>query len=339
MKLLLIGDMHVKKENIEESNRLIDWIIDVCLSVTALPVFVGDQYDTMAIKRIEVEEFWHFALKKIKAKLMATPIMLTGNHDINSDGTASALTVHEDNALVVGSESKFMTFERNATQVDAIGLLSYIRDNDKFIEEATRLYNQGARVILCHAEFNGAEYENGFYAPHGIDLEKCPPVLFISGHIHKMQKLSSKNGAQVMYIGTPRHLTRSDAGQKKGVWVYDNGLSASGFHPTPSSVAEPFTELHVVEGGEFVEIPKEHTGRLYVDVKGSKEFVDGVLKRLPEGVKVRTFVESQAVQSEIKESEGVEVAFQKFLNKYFEASQIPEASRQAISQELLGGIK
>jgi DNA repair exonuclease SbcCD nuclease subunit len=323
--------MHVKKENIEESSRVIDWIIQLCQQHDALPVFMGDQYDTMAIKRVEVEEFWYEAYEKIDGKLGRrdgiSSISVTGNHDLNSDGSASAMTVHKKQTHVISAMGKI------SSELYAIG---YVRDNQEFIKCAEHLYGSGAKVILCHAEFNGAEYENGFYAPHGIDLEKCPPVTFISGHIHKSQKLQASNGAVVLYTGTPRHLTRSDAGQVKGVWLMDG--TTVDMILTPSAVAEPFVQILIQEGADLGCPVIPSSGRVYVDIKGSKDFVSEMTKKMPEGARVRTFVDTEVVKSEIKESDGVNVAFKNYLDKYFDNEKIPTTTRDVISQELLSQI-
>jgi DNA repair exonuclease SbcCD nuclease subunit len=332
VKLLLVGDPHAKKENLEESVRLRDWIIETALAEKAKVVFMGDQYDNMAIKRVEVEEFWYEFYDLLNARLGEnSSVSLTGNHDLNSDGTASAMTVHKKQTQVISGMGWISA---------DIGAISFVRNNEEFIQEAHLLYGKGAKTIFCHAEFNGAEYENGFYAPGGIDLEQCPPVIFISGHIHKAQKLKAASGAEVIYIGTPRHLTRSDAGQIKGIWLYGESGHLEKFIPTPAGVSEPFVEIVVSENEpvSMTLIPKSPTCRIYIDVKGTKEFVDGVLKKLPEGAKVRTFITSDVVKSDIKESEGVYVALEKFLNKYYDSEKVPVEMQKVLSTEIFGKL-
>ena len=306
MKYVLIGDMHVKKENIEESQRVIDWVISVCQEYRATPVFMGDQYDAMGVKRLEIEEFWFHAYNKINQELGVKSISLTGNHDLSSDAKSSAMTVHSDQTTVVDAMGD--SLEGN------IGFVGFIRDNTAFILKAHEMASSGMKYIFCHAEFNGAQYENGFYAPGGIDIEQLPPVFFISGHIHKQQKINKAGGAYIIYTGTPRMLTRSDIGEVKGIHIFDSQTGLD-FIPTPKEVAEPFVEVNIKEGEEVPAFTA--TAKTYVNIHGSKDFIKKICKDIPIEAKIRTHPDSDIKTSDVKESEGIPVAFNKYTKAFF----------------------
>ncbi len=225
MKYVLVGDMHVKRDNLDESKRLIEWIG----SIGGKPIFMGDQHDSMGVVRAEVIEFWDWAYRHLPKS-----ISLTGNHDLSSDGSASAMTAHKDITEVVTNEPAWVSAD--------IAAIGYIRDNDTFVATTWDVYKKGAKYILCHAEFNGAQFENGFYSPHGIDVSKCPPAIFISGHIHKRQRIQAGQH-DIRYIGTPRQLTRSDIGERKGVIVWDTETEQFTDMPTPHQVSKPFQHI------------------------------------------------------------------------------------------------
>lgn len=315
--ILFVGDPHVQKTNLEESERLMKWIVTVAQAHNAQILLAGDLYNDFAVKRVEVEEFWNRHLRA-----MGRPIVLTGNHDMNSDCSSSALTVHRDQcALLVDGPMK----------INDVGFLPFIRDNQVFIKEALGLYQQGVRLIFCHAEFAGSQYENGFYAPHGIDLMEMPSdLLFISGHIHKQQEFGN-----VWYPGTPRQLTRSDVGQTKGVWIISaaTGVLSRNFIPTPENVCVPFKQITITpDTKEIPGIPE--SDRVYVDIQGPKEFIDKMLKKIPNQAKIRTFPDQEKPVHGISESDGIPVAFLKYAAKYAADKQLPPEVAKAVMDKI-----
>ena len=327
MKYLLIGDMHTKLDNIEESRRLIEFIVKNCKETEATPIFLGDQYDGMAAIRAEVLEFWVWAYSYINNALTGddskvSSISLTGNHDLNSDCSASAMSAHEKQT-VVASGFGYLPLE------GGIAAFGYIRDNSAFIAQAQDAYSKGFRTILCHAEFDGAQYDNGFYSPHGIDLNLCPPVVFISGHIHKRQWVKANN-CEVRYIGTPRMLTRSDIGEAKGLVLWDTTKDEFKSIPTPSEVAVPFQQITIASEEELNLYAVAASSRTYVDIKGSSEFIKKALKKMPDSVKVRTFPDQDRAPVEIKESDGIPAAFRAYAGKYFSTKTLTEDAQKNV---------
>jgi DNA repair exonuclease SbcCD nuclease subunit len=193
------------------------------------------------------------------------------------------------------------------------GFMPFIRNNEQFTKLALAMYERGVRTIFCHGEFDGAKYENGFYAPHGVDLKAFPSDLyFISGHIHAQQEFGN-----VWYPGTPRHLTRSDAGETKGIWFYETKTGRREFVPTPVEVAEPFQEFTLTPESTLRPEQIPTSDRVFVDVRGPQEFVKATIKQLSPNVRVRSFPDQKKAAVDIKESEGIPVAFVKYASKYF----------------------
>lgn len=316
MKYLLIGDMHVKRDNLDESLRVIKWIAALCEEHNAIPIFLGDQYNDFGIARVEVSEFWYNAYR-----LVPGSISLVGNHDQNPDASASAMSVHQGHTKLIGDEPQCISI------VSGVWGVGFIRDNNKFIEACRKVVQAGGKTLLCHAEVNGAQYENGFYAPHGIDLKQVPDSLrLISGHIHKSQTITVGANERVVYIGTPRMLTRSDIGEVKGVVLTDFALFQ--FFPTPKEVAEPFSYAEVVEGQPLPEVTNSE--RCFIDIKGSQDFIKATLPKIPEGVKVRCLPENQKQEVHVKESDGIPKAFSAFARMY--------ATQNNLSQDELSQI-
>jgi DNA repair exonuclease SbcCD nuclease subunit len=321
---LYVGDMHVQRSNLPESKRLIEWIKQVADKLKLPIVFGGDQYNDHGSQRVEIVEFWVWAFEFLTCP-GPDVIALVGNHDMNHEGDASVMVAHHKPGLPVNVVSAPVQL------TEACGAVPFYRRNEDFVAAVMTLYNKGARTVLCHQEIDGAQYENGFYAPHGVKVSDLPAdIKLISGHIHKQQEFGN-----VWYPGTPRQLTRSDIGETKGIWVvaFDGRRK---FIPTPSEVAEPFQRLSITPENADLVIPNSE--KVYADVSGPKEFVLEYAKKLPKVMlaHVRCNPDPDQVVSDVKESDGINVAFAKYLSKYSEAEKLDQDTRDALSSAVYG---
>lgn len=298
-KYILVGDMHVKPDTIEECWAILRWVHGLCLSHGAVPIFMGDQMDTHGNVRVEVLEFWNKAYREL---FNGSSISLVGNHDMDYACKNSSMSPFAGVTKVV----------RDLQCIDhELGLwgVGYIKSAKEFEEQVRAMPHM--RVVLCHQEFNGAQYESGFYAPHGVLPQNLPKgVTFISGHIHLKQRL----GDQVLYVGTPRQMTRADQDNEKSVWLLDQ----NGVQPilVPEEISPRFVRLKLQEplGQDWPEI--KNPSKTFVDVHGSADFIKRVLKKLPEGVRVRTFPARERAAAHVSESSGINVAFARYVSGY-----------------------
>jgi DNA repair exonuclease SbcCD nuclease subunit len=313
--ILFIGDMHVKKDNLIESDRLIDFAIETAVENNAYIIFSGDQYNDHSIIHASVLDFWKKAYAKIKA-VDIDSCSLVGNHDLSSDYKHSPMFSHSDYTKVILEPCQI---SRN------IGGVGYVKNHEDFITQVMGLYNGGVRLVFCHAEFDGASFDNGFYIPNGIKISDFPSDLtFVSGHIHSRQELSSNGVVRVYYSGTPRMLTRSDLSKEKTIMLIDpSNVNKVRYIPVPPHVCEPFTHVVVTCLEDLANIPD--SDRSYVDIKGSKEFIASVIDKIPESVKVRTIPDTEKlVASSINETDGINVAFAGYLNEYIKEHKIED---------------
>jgi len=329
---ILVGDMHVDKASIPEAKRIIEWVVAGAKQIMAqatgfrpLIIFTGDQSNDFALIRAEVLEFWMWAFDYITAAGFES-LSEVGNHDMNQEESASTMSVYDvRTVLAYGTKPIFVSKNTCA--------MGFIRDEEKFFKVVMEAYERGARTILCHAEFEGSMYENGTYAPHGFDLKRYPKDLrFITGHIHKRQEFGS-----VTCVGTPRPSTRSDIGEVKGIHVIDFETGLLNFVATPAEVAEPFRKIVIDEKtynqAEVEAIPD--SGKIYVDIHGSREFVKKVAKMLPPAVHERSVYTEDNRTFKLKESEGIPTSFQKFAREYFELNGVPLDLQKDIMQKAL----
>ena len=324
MKFLAIGDTHITKSNLAESERLMDWILETEKQYKPdYTIFLGDQYDDFGIVHTEVLDFWKTQFTKFNSN---TTIGLIGNHDEDSRGQTSAMAVHDHQIKVVGKTPLII---KNSAFV------GFIRDNDKFIEMANDL-PENITHCFCHAEFDGAQFEGGFFTTHGIDLTKLPKrITFVSGHIHRYMEYGN-----VFYGGTPRWGIRSDANTPKGIWLIDTETNIKTKIETPAKVATPYIQIKVTPnvGLEFLKEIKL-TDRVFLDFVGPQDWIKESLKELSKIdkaglVKLRTIPDRENVTHSIKESEGVDVAFNNYLGEVLAQEKLKKEVNDTVLKEI-----
>jgi DNA repair exonuclease SbcCD nuclease subunit len=282
MNILRVGDPHIKVSNLEESERLMNYINECIEKYHPDSLeFLGDLFHTHAVIRVEVLEFWNKWLRKF-AKIVPTKAIV-GNHDQTGDfhSTEHALNVFKDipNLMIIDKP----------TATGIYGYLPYIHNNEEFIKQCEELKSFGVKVLVCHATFDGSVFESGTPAPFGIDLNLAPFDIIISGHIHRRQILG--NG-KVLYPGTPRWDTVSDANEEKGIWLFKHDditgkILETGFLDT-KNVCVQILSLSWKEGDEMPSLPDKV--RIYLELIGSSSWIEKQKKVLKHKVSLKTTI-------------------------------------------------
>jgi len=270
LKVLRVGDPHVRPSNIEESEKLLSFIAQIATerSVDRIEI-LGDLMHTHAVIRVEALEFWNDWLDTL-ADICPT-FVLVGNHDMrsNSDHTSHALSVFNTR-----KKHKNLFIISHSRLEGNVGYVAYKHDNKEFTETANDLANAGAKCIVSHTTYQGSKFENGFYAPDGVDPETINCQLLISGHVHARQRFVTSKGQQVIYPGTARWDTASDANQEKGLWLVEHGDNAeilSEQFIDTSHVCQPIISVCVKEGEEIPQFPSN--ARVSIELVGSSDWI------------------------------------------------------------------
>lgn len=267
MNILRVGDPHIKPNNIKESEALMEFVLFQCASqgVDRLEI-LGDLFDTHSIVRLEVLKFWTKWLNILSKQSFKT-IILVGNHDISGDYSDNFSALNT--ALHLENKNFKIVHE---PYIDGVyGYLPYIHSNEKFIEEANKLAEQGARVLVSHPNYEGAVYDNGSNLLAGVDPDSLASSFLhlIGGHIHTEMEYD-----RVWYTGNPRWLTKSCANKQKGIWLcYHNsdGFMLSKEFISTESVCTPIISLIWKEGEEMPKIPEG--AKVDIDLHGSSDWV------------------------------------------------------------------
>jgi DNA repair exonuclease SbcCD nuclease subunit len=308
MKILRVGDVHVKPNNLRESEALLEFVLSKALELEVDKVeFLGDLFDTHSIVRLEVLEFWHRWFHIFSEQQFKT-IILVGNHDISGDysNNYSALT-----PFMMLCDTNFDII--NTPTLDGVyGYLPYIHSNEKFVQEANKLAEQGATVLVSHPNFEGAVYDNGSDVLGGVrdsDIDNRYLHL-IGGHIHTELELG-----RIWYTGNPRWMTKSCANKRKGIWLVNHddntGAILSKEFISTESVCTPIISLTWKEGEEKPTIPEKAS--VNIELIGSSNWVTEQKKEL-KGVSISSKITDIKKSRERKSGKSLE----EFLIKYYD---------------------
>ena len=331
MRALIVGDPHATLEELDDCRNLVDFVAEVAQQQEVdRIILLGDLYHTHSVMRVEVMAFWRHSLGMLAG--VCPTIALVGNHDLpgtGGDPYVHALAAHEDQVEVVDC----------STVINGVLYMPYTHDAQEFINICQKYPTIG--TVICHQTFDGSVFENGFHAPDGIDPEQIPQKHIISGHIHAGQSFS-----KIWYPGAPRWRTLTDANSERAIWVVEfrDGVPVSKIPYDTGDVCRQIRYSRIdVDTGEVVDgvQPILIDGRLdpsmswRIDLHGSGNAVDAAhaLYAAP-GVRIRTFINDGA-PVKVRESEGVQVAFGRYLEAFEARHGTDPAILRKMAQERL----
>jgi DNA repair exonuclease SbcCD nuclease subunit len=276
MRILRIGDPHIRPSNIEESEHMLEMALYIAKTnkIDRIEI-LGDLMHTHSIIRLEVLEFWDRWLKKLSSNGHDL-VVLIGNHDLSGDYHSAAHALKVFKPMENLRQSHAITIVDEPVTKGIYAYLPYYHNPEHFLTSARYLAtHEDAKVLVCHQTLGGAQYENGFYAPDAIDPSTIPFDLIISGHIHKRQIINA-GGKTIIYPGTPRWDSVSDANEDKGIVLYihddKTGEIVSTEFFSTAKVCRPIVSILWNEGEEMPILP-DSNARLHVELAGSSDWI------------------------------------------------------------------
>lgn len=216
MKLLLIGDPHLKISKFQLSCEFLAWVKVIAAEIKPdMVVNLGDTFDTHAVVRSEIlSEFRKHVLDITELGIHYRYVL--GNHDQYkpNDSKYHALESFK------GIENFIVVDKPWNSTVENITWVPYIADYKQFPLDTLP-------IVIAHQTFVGADY--GYYRPDvGVDADKVKADMIISGHIHKRQMFG-----KVVYPGTPFAQGADDVNQQKGLMLFDTETYEYSFIKSP----------------------------------------------------------------------------------------------------------
>jgi DNA repair exonuclease SbcCD nuclease subunit len=311
-KALYVGDYHCQVNNLKDCENLMNFILKKAEEEKVDSIFfLGDQFHTHAVIRLEVQHFWSKSLKLLN--LTCPTYLLVGNHDMKGDNESNA---NDINSMICFNTENVLLENINIidkpTNVEGIGMMPYYKNEQAFLKDCQDLYNKGATgCLIAHQTFTGAQYENGFFSEEGIDPELVPHKAIISGHIHKSQQVG-----KCFYPGTPKWDTMADANQPKGIWIFEHnetGAVKSKTFISTENVVTPITSYEVKEGEELPTLNPD--ARNYVVLEGKTAWINKVKKELKDKASIKVKPTDVKVAKDIKDTS---ITLEKYLETEFQ---------------------
>jgi DNA repair exonuclease SbcCD nuclease subunit len=307
---LLVGDPHVVVDELYDAEALLQLILKLVAAARYNGVvFLGDLHHNHSNVRVEVMQFWRKAFSEIRAKSLASDLTvhaLVGNHDRPADAnsTAHALQAYQDLVTAV-DDPMWLT--------PGVIMLPYYHDPLKFIGACIGYV--GAETLVCHQTFAAAKYENGFYAPDGVDPKDIPQEQVISGHIHTPQEFG-----KVWYPGAPRWRISTDANVYRALQAVtfdEDGKLTSRCAFSTDTYCRKLIDLTFEEGKDQTMPELNGPAAISISLCGSPEWVEGSRKywESSPNVTTRSFPtrERNAV---VRESQGISKALEVFVEGF-----------------------
>jgi DNA repair exonuclease SbcCD nuclease subunit len=318
MNFLFVGDPHAKVSNLDEMSKLINFVANQSNKEKYdFVVLAGDLFNDHSLVRLEVALFWKSAIEQLRTSFKKV-IILVGNHDLA--GSKQMETQLSSIHLVSKDDSSVMVIDKPTNYMD-IAFIPYMSSEEDFIKATEELWENGCHnLLICHQTFNGAKYDNGFFAPGGFDLEKIKQGKIISGHIHTFQEFD-----KIVYPGTARWDTRSDANQEKGIW--DINITDQAFSKKMIStrdVVTPIIEIVIKEGDSFPEIPTN--GKIYIELIGKSEWINKTKEKYRGVASIKTTHKDTKLKLGSM-SKGLSV--EEYIDNYFETTLV---SKQVLKE-------
>lgn len=268
MKVLRVGDPHAKVNNLDEMGKLMSFVLETAqINKVERIELLGDLFHTHAVLRLEVQEFWNKWLLNLSSHFHT--VVLVGNHDMSGNYSSNFSSLHLFKLLNQGR----LDIVETPTVWKYFGYVPYFHNHADFIAAANGLADNGCTVLVCHQTLQGSRYESGFYSEDGIPTsgwaERFTHV--ISGHIHSEQSFEN-----IIYPGTARWDTLSDANVRKGIWIYEHDdntgkILAADFHST-EHVCSPLKSI-VYREGDNAPSPWADNERVTLELVGSSEWI------------------------------------------------------------------
>ena len=281
MKILFIGDPHLKITRFELSLSFLKWVN--ALIVDLKPDWVvnlGDTFDTHAVTRSEIMTEFRNHLNVVMKHTKSKYFYLLGNHDMYKPNDSKYHALRVMDGLF---PERFFVIDKR-TDVDNITFVPYMHDHQAFPKDTKE-------ICIAHQTFVGADY--GYTRPEvGVDAGLVSAELIISGHIHKRQSFG-----KVHYVGTPFAQDAKDMDQIKGVLWMDTSTYEQKFLQSPFPTWRNLNyilsnELSIEEVHENIKASINTKDHWTIGITGTKAEIMGYLnsnkyKQAVEGVDLK----------------------------------------------------
>jgi DNA repair exonuclease SbcCD nuclease subunit len=222
MRVLFIGDPHLKITRFDLAKQFLEWITHVIeVKKPDLVVNLGDTFDTHAVVRSEV--MTEFMKHVQQSKLICPYVYLLGNHDMFKPNDAKYHAL-----LHLKDQIKDFYIVDEVKNMFGMTFVPYQHKIETFPK-------QTLPICVAHQTFKGADFGD-ITTKDGVDASCIEGAeIIVSGHIHKRQRIAvnGSSGSEIIYVGSPFSQNASDINQVKGVAIIDTETYKEEFIVSP----------------------------------------------------------------------------------------------------------
>lgn len=202
MRILFVGDPHLKISRFDLAVRFLNWVCEVKEELKPdLVVNLGDTFNDHAVLRSEIISEFKKHVRDI-VRDGTEYFYVLGNHDQHKPGDSKYHALQGIDGI-----NNFHVFDK-IVETEGITYVPYTHNPEEFPKIKTQL-------CVAHQTFIGCDY--GFFRPEeGVKGPDTGAELIISGHIHMRQQFDN-----VIYPGTPYAQNLNDINQSKGLLLFD----------------------------------------------------------------------------------------------------------------------
>jgi predicted phosphodiesterase len=219
MKVLIIGDCHLKITNLLMGKQFLTWIASINeLHKPDLVVNLGDFFDQHAVIRSEIlAEYGKHISQICDASHSPTYVHILGNHELYKPNSSEYHALQS----LKGLHANYKVADAvDSVILPGFSFIPYCHDESKFPSKVNS-------ICFAHQTFVGADFGN-FRPENGVDADLIDADLIVSGHIHKGQTFS-----KVFYPGSPFAQDANDVDQIKGIYILDSDTLKYTLIPSP----------------------------------------------------------------------------------------------------------
>lgn len=318
-KVLIVGDCHVTPQEIEDCNNLANLILETVEQFNIEQVlFLGDLYHANSIVHTPAIAYWNSLFVKLVKKTEV--IALVGNHDQFSH------TIRNPYSLIIHAEQNERIHIIDKVQslkiLPNVCLAPYYAEPELFFQDINnfKMKHPDCKTLVCHQTFNGAKFNEGFYAKDAVEATSIPFDI-ISGHIHTPHAFNN-----VWYPGSPRWRILSDANIDRAIYIveFNNDGSYNCPNPIPTNKVCKSISKFIDSPESPVSIVENNNADIRIDVYGPPEYVKDRMIELKAkyNAKCRPFPTKTKKQA-VSEADGIEVSFNKFSSNFTPPNKTP----------------
>jgi len=189
----------------------------------------------------------------LKLSAITDVYIVIGNHDIykNEDTDVNSSVIFKNFEHVYVIETPTVLSVKNNV---SIALIPWAGTHQKETE-LLKSFKQDTDCAIMHADISGLIYDNGRTITDGANAKVYGKKIY-SGHIHKRQETDN-----VIYLGSPYQMKRSDIGNVKGIYclnITDSGKITETF--TENTFSPVFLKIKFAD---ILELPLEELKRRF----------------------------------------------------------------------------